>query len=44
VPIAEVASMLQFQDPAYFSRFFRQHSGIAPLEFRRTFAKKVMAV
>lgn len=42
VPVAEIASMLQFHDPAYFSRFFRQHVGVAPLEFRRTFAQKVM--
>lgn len=43
-PVAKIAGMLQFQDPAYFSRFFRQHTGVAPLEFRRTFAKKVMMV
>jgi AraC family transcriptional activator of pobA len=40
-PVARIATMLQFQDPAYFTRFFRQHAGIAPLEFRRAFAKKV---
>jgi AraC family transcriptional activator of pobA len=40
-PVARIATMLQFQDPAYFTRFFRQHAGIAPLEFRRSFARKV---
>lgn len=40
-PVASIATALQFQDPAYFTRFFRQHAGIAPLEFRRTYARKV---
>lgn len=42
MPVARIATTLQFQDPAYFTRFFRQHVGIAPLEYRRRFANKVM--
>ena len=30
-----IARELGFKDPAYFSRFFRRHSGVSPNEFRR---------
>lgn len=33
--VAEIAYQLNFEDPAYFSRFFRKHTGLAPGEFRR---------
>ena len=33
--IAEVAYALHFEDPAYFSRLFRQHTGQAPRQFRQ---------
>jgi AraC family transcriptional activator of pobA len=33
--IAAIAVQLGFKDPAYFSRFFRKHSGVSPSEFRR---------
>lgn len=33
--ISEVAYALNFEDPAYFSRLFRQHTGQAPKQFRR---------
>ena len=33
--IAGVAAELGFKDPAYFCRFFRKHTGLAPTEFRR---------
>lgn len=33
--VSGIARELGFKDPAYFSRFFRRHSGIAPAEFRR---------
>jgi len=33
--IAAIAAELGFKDPAYFSRFFRKHSGISPSAFRR---------
>jgi AraC family transcriptional activator of pobA len=33
--VSSIADELGFKDPAYFSRFFRRHSGISPVEFRR---------
>ncbi|MBB3210793.1 AraC family transcriptional activator of pobA [Herbaspirillum sp. Sphag1AN] len=33
--VATVAYELGFQDPAYFSRLFRRHTGSTPTEFRR---------
>lgn len=34
--IAEVASRVGYSDPMYFSRQFKQHTGISPLEYRKT--------
>ncbi|GAA0181984.1 AraC family transcriptional regulator [Clostridium sediminicola] len=33
--IMEIAHSTGFQDPHYFSRFFKHHEGIPPIEFRR---------
>jgi AraC family transcriptional activator of pobA len=33
--VSGIAGELGFKDPAYFSRFFRRHSGAGPAEFRR---------
>jgi AraC family transcriptional activator of pobA len=33
--VSGIAAELGFKDPAYFSRFFRRHSGVSPAEFRR---------
>jgi AraC family transcriptional activator of pobA len=33
--VSGIAGELGFKDPAYFSRFFRRHSGVSPVEFRR---------
>ena len=33
--VSGIAGELGFKDPAYFSRFFRRHSGVSPHEFRR---------
>jgi AraC-like DNA-binding protein len=33
-PVAEIATYLKFEDPSYFSRFFKKHTGFAPSEFR----------
>lgn len=35
VSINSISAELGFKDPAYFSRFFRRHCGVAPHEFRR---------
>jgi len=32
--VAQISFMLDFSDNAYFSKFFRKHTGIAPQEFR----------
>jgi AraC family transcriptional activator of pobA len=32
--VAEVAYQVGFEDPAYFSRFFARHVGVAPAQFR----------
>lgn len=34
--IAEIAYQLNFTDPANFGKFFKKHSGVTPLEFRKT--------
>ncbi len=39
VSVAEVADRLAFEDPAYFSRAFKKHTGRSPLEFRQSLAK-----
>ncbi len=33
--VSGIAAELGFKDPAYFSRFFRRHSGLSPGQFRR---------
>lgn len=35
-PVGEVAQALGFSAPGHFSRFFRQHLGITPSDYRRT--------
>jgi AraC family transcriptional regulator, transcriptional activator of pobA len=37
--VAEIASQLAFDDPAYFSRCFRKHTGRSPIDFRRSLLK-----
>jgi AraC-like DNA-binding protein len=37
--IAEISAQLAFDDPAYFSRCFKKHTGRSPIEFRRGLAK-----
>ena len=38
--VAEIADSLQFEDPSYFSRFFRRSTGISPGEFRDRYLEK----
>jgi AraC family transcriptional regulator, transcriptional activator of pobA len=38
--VAEIAVALQFEDPSYFSRFFRRTTGTSPGEFRDRFLEK----
>ncbi len=33
--VAAIAAELGFNDPAYFCRFFRKHTGMSPMTFRR---------
>ncbi len=37
--VAAIGEQLGFDDPAYFSRCFKKHSGRTPLEFRQSAAK-----
>ena len=39
ISIGEIATQLSFDDPAYFSRCFRKHSGRSPVDFRNSLAK-----
>jgi AraC family transcriptional regulator, transcriptional activator of pobA len=36
--IAEIAYLLKFNDPAYFSRLFKKHKSVSPKYFRRNVA------
>lgn len=35
--VKEIATLLGYEDPSYFIRFFRKHLGISPTEFRKNF-------
>lgn len=39
ISVGEIATQLSFEDPAYFSRCFRKHSGRSPVDFRNSLAK-----
>ena len=32
--VSDISSQLGFAEPAHFTRFFRNHSGVSPREFR----------
>jgi AraC family transcriptional regulator, transcriptional activator of pobA len=37
-PIQQIADQLAFEDPAYFSRCFKKHTGRSPLDYRQALA------
>lgn len=37
--VAQVGAQLGFEDPAYFSRCFKKHTGRTPIEFRQSIAR-----
>jgi AraC family transcriptional regulator, transcriptional activator of pobA len=39
--VSEVCYRLNFEDPAYFSRFFKKHTASSPLEFKKRYAGPV---
>ena len=34
VTVGEISERLGFSEPAHFTRFFRNHAGVGPREFR----------
>ncbi|MCW3464375.1 AraC family transcriptional regulator [Chitinophaga nivalis] len=38
--IKQIAAMLNFEDDAYFNRFFKKHTGYTPVSFQRTIREK----
>lgn len=38
ISVAEIADHLGFEDPAYFSRWFKKHTSRSPIEFRQSLA------
>lgn len=42
-PVLEVGRQLGYEDPAYFSKFFRRFSGVSPSEYRRLIALGVQS-
>ncbi|MBK6007099.1 helix-turn-helix domain-containing protein [Ramlibacter ginsenosidimutans] len=38
VPVSQIADQLAFEDPAYFSRAFKKHTGRSPQDYRQALA------
>jgi AraC family transcriptional activator of pobA len=41
ISIKQLANELGFDDDAYFTRFFRKHTGVSPKVFRANYLKKI---
>lgn len=41
ISIQQLASELGFEDDAYFTRFFKKHTGVSPKVFRANYLKKI---
>lgn len=41
--VAEIAFELKFQDPSYFGRFFRKHTGMTPGAYRESMQQEAVA-
>ena len=42
--IQQVASMLSFSDQSSFGKFFKKHTGVSPLRYRRTLKKTLLTM
>ena len=41
MPVKEIGALVGYADPHFFSKLFRQHCGVPPLEYRRRAEKKL---
>ncbi|MCC3264198.1 helix-turn-helix domain-containing protein [Paenibacillus polymyxa] len=39
--IAEIGFQLNIEDPAYFARFFKKHTGCTPGDFRKKYYRPI---
>ena len=39
--VSDVANRLGFEDLSYFSRFFKKHEGITPIDFRKKISQDI---
>ena len=42
--VCDISNQLGFAEPAHFTRFFRNHAGVAPREFRKRFPARELMV
>ena len=41
--VANIASMIGYDNPMYFSRMFRKAKGMSPAKYRKTYREKYLA-